>query len=150
MKTLIAMPIATYQGLLGRCLLASREYAILKNAIISHVPTNAREGNMVEIFCDIEDAQLLLDLAKRAFPVAVADIETSLSPVSDPVSSVSPEQTSRIVGYRRNSSGTTWHFCANCSQWPTDDFVSTKILPGGHSVCNECVVRNQRGECEIA
>lgn len=148
MKILIAMPIARYQGFLGRCLLSSREYAILKNAIISHVPTNAREGNIVEIFCDIEDAKLLLDLAKRAFPEVVADIEKSLSPLSEPGSSVSPEQTSRITGYRKTLSGATWHFCANCSQWPTQDFVSTtNILPGGHSVCNECIVRNQRGEC---
>jgi hypothetical protein len=148
MKILIEMPIASYQGFLGRCLLTSREYAILKNAIINHVPTDAREGNLVEIFCDVEDGKLLLDLAIRVFPLAVGDIEKALSSPSDPGSGISPEQKSRITGYRKNLSGATWHFCANCSQWPTDDFVSTNVLPGGHPICNECIVRNQSGECQ--
>jgi hypothetical protein len=40
MNLLVSIPIAPYQALLGRCLLASREYALLKNSVINHVPTS--------------------------------------------------------------------------------------------------------------
>jgi hypothetical protein len=75
---LIGMPLAVYQGFIGRCLLHSREYDVLKNSVISHVPENLRERNMVECLCTVEDATLLLRHANRFYPVAGAHIEESI------------------------------------------------------------------------
>jgi hypothetical protein len=50
--------------------------------------------------------------------------------------------------YRRRLGGDTWHFCSTCSQWPTDDFVSSEQLPRSYQICNECVAKNQHGACE--
>jgi hypothetical protein len=50
MAILIQMPLAVCRGFIGRCPLDSREYEILKNSVISHVPEYLREGNVVEFF----------------------------------------------------------------------------------------------------
>ena len=42
--------------------------------------------------------------------------------------------------------GDTWHHCSNCSQWPTEDFLSSTDLPAPAQLCNECVVKSQHGE----
>ena len=31
--------------------------------------------------------------------------------------------------YRRTRDGDTWHFCSNCSNWPTTDFVEQRLPP---------------------
>ena len=36
----------------------------------------------------------------------------------------------------------------NCAHWPTDDFISSSDLPGSHQIGNECIYKNQHGECE--
>lgn len=51
--------------------------------------------------------------------------------------------------YRRKSGADTWHFCANCSHWPTDDFISSKDLPRSHQICNECICKNLEGDCAL-
>jgi len=75
---LIEMPLATYRGFMGRCLLESREYEILKNSAIGHVPEFLRDGNVVEFFCAVDDAKLLLTRAKLFYPAAAPYIEEGL------------------------------------------------------------------------
>jgi hypothetical protein len=60
---LIEMPLAIYHGFMGRCLLDSRGYDILKNSVISHVPEYLRDGNVIECLCRVEDAKPLLSHA---------------------------------------------------------------------------------------
>ena len=50
--------------------------------------------------------------------------------------------------YRKKLISETWHFCSNCSHWPTEGFISCEELPRREMICNECVVKNQHGECE--
>jgi hypothetical protein len=152
MNVFISIPIALYQALLGRCLLASREYAILKNSVINHVPTNVRDGNIVEIFCAIADAELILNLARRVYPEAIPYIEDAISRGGGQGFGASlpagMQELNRFrAEYRIKTAGDTWHLCSNCSQWPTTDFISSKELPGHDQICNECLVKKEHGEC---
>jgi len=137
MNVLIEMPLAIYHGFIGRCLLDSREYDILRNSVISHVPEYLREGNVVECLCTVEDAKLLVSHAKRYFPVVASHIEESLRLAKQPISQA-PQ-----IEYRKSVAGDTWHHCANCSQWPTEDFLSSTDLPASAQLCNECVVKSE-------
>ena len=152
MNVLVSIPIAVHQAFLGRCLLASREYAVLKNALIRREPTNAPESNMVEILCAPDDAERLLDLARQVYPQAIPYIEKAICQGGSEnfgasLSAGLQEPDDAPGPYRIKTSGATWHFCSNCSQWPTDDFISSKALSNGDQLCNECLVKKQHGEC---
>jgi hypothetical protein len=139
MAILIQMPLAVCRGFIGRCPLDSREYEILKNSVISHVPEYLREGNVVELFCNAKDAELLLARAKSFYPAAASYIEEGIRVAL--ANQITPE-----IEYRKLSGGDTWHFCPTCSQWPTEDFLSSKDLPKTALACNECVVKAKHGE----
>ena len=92
MNVLIEMPLGIYNGWIGRCLLDSREYGILKNSIIGHVPEYLRDGNIVNCLCSVEDANLLLTHAKHYYPVAASYIEESIRLATQPPSQTPPVQ----------------------------------------------------------
>jgi hypothetical protein len=128
MAVLVKMPIATYIGFLGRCPLLSREYTIIKNSVITHTPPG--DYTVVEILCQIADAELILDRATNFYPDAASYIRNALR-----------EEIG--VEYRKTTTGDTWHFSSDCSQWPIDNFVSTQDAPVTSMICNECVVKKQ-------
>ncbi|HEV2763557.1 MAG TPA: DUF433 domain-containing protein [Pyrinomonadaceae bacterium] len=47
--------------------------------------------------------------------------------------------------YRRRKGGDTWHWCVNCSTWPSSEYEE-KPTPGG-DFCNECQARERAGTC---
>jgi hypothetical protein len=51
--------------------------------------------------------------------------------------------------YRRLEKGERWHFCTNCSWWPTADYVELEspeyALKG--SLCLECITKRHMGQC---
>jgi hypothetical protein len=50
--------------------------------------------------------------------------------------------------WRRRKGHDTWHFCKNCSNWPTaseSDISYTK--PSTGEFCNECKAKQSNGEC---
>ena len=131
MAVLVKMPLDTYLGFLGRFPLASRGYAVLKNSIIERTLTD--NYSIVEVFCRIDDVNLILERANRFYPLAAPYMEKAL--------------TSVIGGeYRKTKSGDTWHLCSDCSQWPMDNYVSTQDAPENSTICNECIVKKQLGE----
>ena len=79
MTVLVKLPIGIYQGFMGRCPLSSREYAILRNSLIIHMPKESQEENIVEFLCRIGEAKLLLDRAWQFYPNAVPYIEDGIS-----------------------------------------------------------------------
>ena len=79
MTVLVKLPIGIYQGFMGRCLLSSREYAILRNSLIIHMPKESQDENIVEFLCRIGEAKLLLDRAWQFYPNAVPYIEDGIS-----------------------------------------------------------------------
>ena len=54
--------------------------------------------------------------------------------------------------YRRRSDNQVWHFCANCSTWPSAEFVEAMapeyLLKG--SLCLECIAHRHFGDCDSA
>src|SRR5258708_10592010 len=78
MTALIEMPLGVCQGLLGRCVLSSREYELLKNSVVSDSPIYLRFRKVIEILCEVDDAKLLLNRAKLFYPGAVSYIEAGI------------------------------------------------------------------------
>ncbi len=54
-----------------------------------------------------------------------------------------------IVFRRRKGSYDTWHFCINCSKWPTQDYEERYTEPSEGEKCNECKSKKARGECTL-
>jgi hypothetical protein len=131
MAVLVKMPLDTYLGFLGRFPLSSRGYAVLKNSIIERTLTD--NYSIVEVFCRVDDVNLILERANRFYPLAAPYLEKALSSV------ISGE-------YRKTRTGDTWHLCSDCSQWPMDDYISTQDAPENSTICNECIVKKQLEE----
>jgi hypothetical protein len=49
--------------------------------------------------------------------------------------------------YRRKRTSDTWHFCRNCSNWPTVDYVEQYRRPTWGELCNECQGKRAAGTC---
>lgn len=50
--------------------------------------------------------------------------------------------------YRRRKTGTdTWHFCKNCSRWPTSNYDERHDRPS-FDLCNECKSKEKEDNCE--
>jgi hypothetical protein len=49
--------------------------------------------------------------------------------------------------YRKNSGHQTWHFCANCSHWPSEDFQEQPMPLASDELCNECKTLQQERNC---
>ena len=116
MTVLVKLPIGIYQGFIGRCLLSSREYAILINSLIIHMPKESQDENIVEFLCRIGEAKLLLDHARQFYPNAVPYIEDGsalrisvlvLARSARPVKSLCSWQwrPCELVGIRNHSAG---------------------------------------------
>ena len=54
-----------------------------------------------------------------------------------------------MAAYRRRKGNDTWHFCSNCSNWPsvpgTYDEQTNKPTTG--EFCNECQAKRDAGNC---
>lgn len=53
------------------------------------------------------------------------------------------------VVYRRGKGHDVWHWCKNCSTWPTSDYeenISTS-RPTAGELCNECCEQQSAGNC---
>lgn len=49
--------------------------------------------------------------------------------------------------YRKRNGYDTWHFCTNCSNWPTYDYQSKDSKPTTGELCNECKSKQSAGTC---
>lgn len=49
--------------------------------------------------------------------------------------------------WRKRRGHDTWHFCANCSNYPTWDFVEQSTKPTTGEFCNECKAKRDAGNC---
>lgn len=57
-----------------------------------------------------------------------------------------PEAAAKALEYRKGSGQTTWHFCPNCSNWPTTNYHS-RIKATIGELCNECQAKLANGMC---
>lgn len=50
--------------------------------------------------------------------------------------------------WRRRPDKDVWHFCSNCTLWPTKgEFKSVIRKPRYGEGCNQCIAKEKRGEC---
>lgn len=49
--------------------------------------------------------------------------------------------------YRKRKGTDAWHFCTNCSNWPTSDYDSASTKPSSGEFCNECLAKDRQGNC---
>jgi len=75
---MIQLPPEHYDLFVAACEITSPEYTILKNNIAAR-HQSSDEQPTVEIMCDMEEAKLLLETARRIYPEAVPFIEDALS-----------------------------------------------------------------------
>ena len=52
-----------------------------------------------------------------------------------------------LMAYRKRKGADTWHFCRNCSNWPTSDYVEQVSKPTTGELCNECKAKKESGNC---
>ncbi len=50
--------------------------------------------------------------------------------------------------YRKKKGSDTWHFCSNCSRWPTSDYDEKVTYDGSGELCNECKAKRSAGDCK--
>ncbi|MGH7826715.1 MAG: response regulator [Candidatus Binatia bacterium] len=46
--------------------------------------------------------------------------------------------------YRRQTGGQSWHFSANCSNWPASDYEEQITPPDIGAFCNECTAKRRQ------
>jgi hypothetical protein len=51
--------------------------------------------------------------------------------------------------YRKKKGHDTWHFCRNCSNWPTSDYEeqTSSTRPKSGELDNECLAKEKAGTC---
>jgi len=49
--------------------------------------------------------------------------------------------------WRRKRGSDVWHFCTNCSSWPTSDYEETTTQPTSGELDNECRSKDANGTC---
>jgi hypothetical protein len=81
LRVIIEMPLLVYDGLIDQCNRSSREYAILKNGLIIRRPKGDHFERIVEIRCDMDDADKLFLLASKVYPEALEDIIKAIARV---------------------------------------------------------------------
>ena len=52
-----------------------------------------------------------------------------------------------MVKYVRGRGSDTWHWCTNCTQYPTD-IVETRDTRPSFDLCNQCKSKEDEGTCK--
>ena len=55
-----------------------------------------------------------------------------------------------MTEYRKAQDSDTWHFCKNCSQWPTTgiDVERRYVRPTTGEFCEECKAKARENDCK--
>ena len=52
------------------------------------------------------------------------------------------------MAYRKLYGKDAWHWCKNCSNWPTANFEEKATKPTSGELCNECRAKEKAGTCK--
>jgi len=54
------------------------------------------------------------------------------------------------IGYRKIEGRDVWHFCSNCSNWPTKKgtYKERSSRPKADELCNECRSKKANHNCD--
>lgn len=50
------------------------------------------------------------------------------------------------MAYRRKKGSDTWHWCRNCTNWPSSDYDERASRPS-YDLCNQCLGKERNGDC---
>jgi hypothetical protein len=75
----ILMPLPIFDGFVDKCDKDSREFAIFESGVVIRISKVNHFEHLVEIPCDIVDADRLLFLATTVYPEAVDDIAKAIA-----------------------------------------------------------------------
>jgi hypothetical protein len=53
-----------------------------------------------------------------------------------------------IMTWRRKGTRDTWHFCKNCSNWPTEDYEEKTTKPTSGELCDQCLAKQKADNCK--
>ncbi len=53
-----------------------------------------------------------------------------------------------MTEYRKRVDNDTWHWCKNCSNWPTEDREARHTKPTSGELCDECETKDSEGNCK--
>lgn len=57
-----------------------------------------------------------------------------------------------MTTYRRKKDSDTWHWCTKCRHWPKDyeEYEEREFAerPSSNELCDECLAKEDRGECK--
>jgi hypothetical protein len=48
--------------------------------------------------------------------------------------------------YRKRHDHDSWHWCRNCTNWPTSNYTESDTAGSGEK-CNECLAKERNGDC---
>jgi len=52
-----------------------------------------------------------------------------------------------MTTYRRKNDSDTWHWCSNCSDWPTSNYKEVNTKPTSGELCNQCRAKEKERNC---
>ena len=52
-----------------------------------------------------------------------------------------------MAQYRRTKGRDTWHWCSNCSNYPSSNYETSPSKPRSGELCNECQAKDRDGNC---
>lgn len=52
-----------------------------------------------------------------------------------------------MAEFRQSKDSDLWHFCTNCSEWPTHDYISSETRPVSGKIDFECCAKADYAEC---
>lgn len=79
MHVMLTMPLEPYDGFVKKLEPSSRAYAIMLNGCIDRLTTEGRSVGAMKILCHIDEATMLLDIAKQVHPDAAPYIADSVN-----------------------------------------------------------------------
>ena len=53
-----------------------------------------------------------------------------------------------VAQYRKRKDRDTWHWCSNCSNYPTTNYDVSYTKPTSGELCNECKAKEKSGDCK--
>lgn len=51
------------------------------------------------------------------------------------------------MAYRKKDGSDVWHWCKNCTQYPTSGYREQTAKPTTGELCNQCRAKEQSGAC---
>jgi len=49
--------------------------------------------------------------------------------------------------YRKKNGSDTWHWCKNCSNWPTSNYQTSSTKPTSGELCDQCKGKEKNNNC---